>query len=209
MQAFDNHNGIAAPFPVENIDTDVIIPMGPLMMTPRARLGEKAFLPLRFREDGSENPDFVLNRPEFRTASILVAGRNFGCGSSREGAVHALQGLGLRVIVAPTFGDIFYGNCIKNGVLPVQLGDAEHASLMRAVVDANGAAEFSADLHRQVLTLPGDAEIPFEIDPGHKARLLAGRDEIGITETYKDAIAAWQAADRTAHPWIWGIEGKA
>ncbi|MCA8900578.1 MAG: 3-isopropylmalate dehydratase small subunit [Hyphomonas sp.] len=209
MQAFETHTGLAAPFPVENIDTDVIIPMGPLMMTPRARLGEKAFLPLRFREDGSDNPDFVLNRPEFRGASILIAGRNFGCGSSREGAVHALQGMGLRVIVAPTFGDIFYGNCIKNGVLPVQLDDTEHARLMQVAIDANGGAEFGADLPRQVLTLPDGTEIPFDIDPGHKSRLLAGLDEIGITETYKDAIAAWQAADRKAHPWIWAIEGSA
>lgn len=206
MNAFETHTGIAAPFPAENIDTDVIIPMGPLMMTPRARLGEKAFWPVRFHEDATENPDFVLNQPQFRDASILVVGRNFGCGSSREGAVHALQGLGLRVIVAPTFGDIFYGNCIKNGVLPVQLDDSEHIALMQAAVAVNGAGVFHINLPQQIIGLPDGSEYNFDIDPGHKVRLLEGLDEITLTESYRSAIIAYQSADRMVRPWIWDVE---
>ena len=209
MKAFTRQTGVAAPLPTENIDTDVIIPMGPLMMTPRARLGEKAFLPLRYFDDGSENPDLVLNQPAYRGASILVTGRNFGCGSSREAAVNALEGLGICVVIAPSFGDIFYGNCIKNGLLPLQLSEEMHAEVMRAAQDVAGASPFNVDLPRQSLTLPDGTHIPFEIDPGHKVRLLEGLDEIALTQQHQDAIAAYREADRAAHPWIWAIEHKA
>lgn len=209
MKAFTVHTGIAAPLPAENIDTDVIIPMAPLMMTPRARLGEKAFLPIRYLKDGSENPDFVLNRAAFRNASVLVVGRNFGCGSSREGAVNALEGLGISVIIAPTFGDIFYGNCIKNGVLPIQLPEEDHAVAMHAAAEAAGHAPFHVDLPEQRITLPDGTSISFEIDPGHKERLLNGLDEIALTATYRAEIAEYQAADRRTRPWIWSIEQNA
>lgn len=208
MKAFTTHEGIAAPLPRDNVDTDVIIPMVPLMMTPTAQLGEKAFEPLRYDEDKEERPDFVLNQPPFRDASILVTGRNFGCGSSREGAVYALDGFGIRVVVAPSFGDIFFGNCIKNGVLPVRLDEGTHAEVMKRAQTVAGEALFGADLQGQVLIVPGLGEVPFDIDAGHKKRLLDGRDEIELTLDYDDQITAWQEADRARRPWVWHLESQ-
>lgn len=205
MKAFITLEGVAAPLPAENIDTDVIIPMAALLMTPRAALGPKAFLPLRYDEEGQENPEFVLNRPQFRAAPILVAGRNFGCGSSRELAVNAIEGFGIRAIVAPSFGDIFFGNCIKNGVLPIVLGAEDHARVMAAAVASDGFEPFAIDLPEQTLTLPEGDALGFDIDAGHKVRLLEGRDEIALTLDHEAEIARFQTEDRARRPWAWSL----
>ena len=209
MSGFITHEGIAAPLPRDNLDTDVIIPMAPMMTTPRTELGPVAFEPLRYDEEGQERPDFVLNRPAFRDASVLIAGRNFGCGSSRERAVDALTGFGIRVVVAPSFGDIFFGNCIKNGLLPVRLDEAAHARVLQRAEAVAGEALFGADLPGQRLVVPGLGDVPFEIDAGHKRRLLDGRDEIELTLDHATEIDAWQAEDRRRRPWVWHLEREA
>jgi len=206
MRTFTSHSGIAAPLAMDNVETAVIIPMAPLMTTPKRRLGEKVFLPLRYDDTGAEQPDFVLNRSAYRKSSILVAGRNFGYGSSREGAVFALDSFGIRVVIAKSFGDIFYNNCIKNGMLPIVLGEIDHEGLLGEVDAVNGCAEFIVDLTTQYIEAPSGLRLRFEIDPGHKQRLLDGRDEISLTFDYRNEIDAFQAEDRLRRPWVWSIE---
>ena len=203
MRPFTAVEGVAAPLRLENVDTDVIIPMDALLSRPRDELGARAFEPLRYRADGSEIADFVLNRTAYRSASILIAGRNFGCGSSREGAVHALAGFGLRVVIAPTFGDIFYSNCLKNGVLPVRLEDNSVRILMEAADRAAGSAPFRVDLAEQTILAPGVAAITFDFDPALKQRLIDGEDEIAMTLRHEAAIRAWRKRDRAERPWAW------
>lgn len=203
MTSFERHSGIAAVLPADNVDTDVIIPIQPLLELPKARLGSMVFAPLRYDGAGEEIPGFVLNRPRFRGASILVAGRNFGCGSSREGAVHALHGFGIRVVVAPSFGDIFHGNCFKNGVLPIALPESDHARLVAEAERVDGTQPFEVDLAGQTIACPGGVAIPFDVDPDLKALLLEGQDEVVRTLAHEDEIAAFQARDRASRPWVW------
>jgi 3-isopropylmalate/(R)-2-methylmalate dehydratase small subunit len=199
MQAFTTLTARAAPLPQANIDTDVIIRIERLTGGDPAGLGQWAFEALRYRPDGSENPDFVLNQPVYRGASILIAGPNFGCGSSREGAVTALMGLGLRCVIAESFGDIFYSNCCQNGLLPIRLTQAEVAALAAQTA----AGDFTVDLVARRVTAPDGTAFAFSIDPLRRAALIEGLDELGLTLKQMDHIRAWQAEDRRDRPWVW------
>ncbi|MET7244053.1 3-isopropylmalate dehydratase small subunit [Methylobacterium sp. EM32] len=200
MQPFRQISGPAAPFLEPNVNTDVIIRIERLTGVPRAELGAYAFEALRTPSDGRPDPDFVLDRPPFRGAPILIAGRNFGCGSSREGAVWALMGLGLRAVIAESFGDIFFNNCFQNGLLPVVL---PKEVVDRLAAEAGSGAPVAIDLVAREVRAPSGAVIPFAVDPQRRQALLEGLDEIGATLRRDPEIAAWQARDRAARPWIW------
>jgi 3-isopropylmalate/(R)-2-methylmalate dehydratase small subunit len=200
MQPFITVSGPAAPLLLANVDTDVIIRIEPLTRQPREQLGRFAFEVLRYKPDGSDDPEFVLNQPEFRGAPILLAGTNFGCGSSREGAVWALQGMGIRCVIAPSFGDIFFSNCFQNGVLPIVLD--EHMIEELATSARTGAAMTVDLVHRQ-LSIADSDPIPFQIDELRRESLLEGLDAIGLTMRDEPLIAKWQEADRGRRPWVW------
>jgi 3-isopropylmalate/(R)-2-methylmalate dehydratase small subunit len=208
MQKFTTVAGPAAPMLAPNVDTDVIIPIQRLVGTGRTGLGPHAFERLRYDKDGRDNPDFVLNRPQYRDSPILLAGPNFGCGSSREGAVWALMGMGFRAVLAPSFGDIFFNNCFQNGMLPVVLPDDVIHRIAAETEAAQGARHTTVDLARQVVVTPEGAEIPFAIDARKKEALLEGLDDIALTLRLRERIAAWQAADRAARPWVWDSVGR-
>ncbi|MFQ5566981.1 MAG: 3-isopropylmalate dehydratase small subunit [Paracoccaceae bacterium] len=200
-------SGPAAPLMAENVNTDVIVPAERYVGAARDEFGLHAFGPWRYREDGSENPDFLLNQPPWRGAPILLAGPNFGCGSSREGAVWALNGIGIRVIIAPSFGGIFANNCYQNGTLPVTL-PAETVEAFAEIARAQPEAPFTVDLERQVVVPPNGAPVRFEIDGLRRRSLLSGLDDIGLTARRLDEIAAFQAADSTARPWVHEIADR-
>ena len=199
MEAFTTLTGRAASLPQANIDTDVIIRIERLTAADQTTLGRFAFEALRYRPDASENPDFVFNQPAYRGAPILLAGPNFGCGSSREGAVTAIQQMGLRCVIAPSFGDIFYSNCFQNGLLAIRLPEADIAA-MSARLAHDG--ELTVDLERQVV-IAGNALHRFEIDRNRRESLLEGLDDIGLTLKQMPVIRAFQAKDRTNRPWVW------
>jgi 3-isopropylmalate/(R)-2-methylmalate dehydratase small subunit len=201
MDAFTTVAGAAAPLLRDNVDTDVIIRIERLTGTPKESMGEWAFETLRYRPDGTENPDFVLNQEPFRGAPILIAGANFGCGSSREGAVWALMGTGLRCVIAPSFGDIFFNNCFQNGMLPVRLPLEDVHRL--ADQCAGGNARVTVDLRRQVVVFPHGEAVRFDIEPLRRDALLEGLDEVGLTLKQTEAISAYQSRDRAARPWLW------
>jgi 3-isopropylmalate/(R)-2-methylmalate dehydratase small subunit len=186
-----------------NIDTDVIIPIQRLVGTGREGLGPYAFERLRYLPDRSDNPDFVLNRAQYRGSPILLAGPNFGCGSSREGAVWALMGMGFRAVLAPSFGDIFFNNCFQNGLLPVVLPEEAIHRIAQETEAAQGARHTVVDLARQVVVTPEGTEIPFTTDARKREALLEGLDDIALTLKRRDEILAWQAADRARRPWAW------
>jgi 3-isopropylmalate/(R)-2-methylmalate dehydratase small subunit len=201
VQPFTRVTGAAAPLLLPNVDTDVIIRMDRL--TAGADLGRFVLEPLRFRPDGSPNPQCVLNEPRFAGAPILLAGANFGCGSSREPAVTALLALGVRCVVAPSFGDIFQANCYRNGMLPIELPQPTIEQLAAESRDG----DFQVDLETQRLTPPSGRAVAFAVDALQREALLEGLDEIGLTLKHAGEIAAWQAADREARPWVWQIPG--
>ena len=202
MQPFTILTGPAAPLLRDNLDTDVIIRIERLTGTPRDGMGAHAFEALRFLPGGAEDPGFVLNQPAFRGAPILVTGANFGCGSSREAAVWAMMGLGLRCVIAESFGDIFYGNCFQNGLLPVRLpGDA----VRRLAGQCGGGAPVTVDLHGQAVTFPDGGQAAFTIEPMRRIALLEGLDDIGLTLRHAAEIAAFQAGDRLQRPWVWQV----
>ncbi len=201
MTPFTTVSGRAAPLMKTNVDTDVIIRIERLTAGAREKLGQYALKALRYRADGSENPDFVFNQPRYRGAPILIAGKNFGCGSSREGAVWALMGMGVRVVIAESFGDIFFGNCFQNGMLPIRFPAAVVQSLMEESLGSDGP--FTVDLERMQLTTPSGKEVAFAVDKLRRESLLTGLDDIGLTIRSDHEIAAWQAADRKVRPWIW------
>ena len=208
MKKVSTISGVAAPLPLANVDTDVIIRIEKLAQCPREELGSWCFAPLRFLPDGSENPDFVLNQAGWRGAPILVAGPNFGCGSSREHAVWALQGMGIGCVIAPSFGDIFRSNCFQNGLLPVQLPADEAQQLSAYLHDHHQrgeAARITVDLAGQTIQWPGGEDFRFAIEPRRRTALLQGLDEIGVTRTHEAQIDAWQAVDRKRRPWIWDM----
>lgn len=205
MEKFTQLTAMAAPLMRQNVDTDVIISIDRLMQSSRADMGNFAFQPWRFLPDGAENPDFELNRPEFRNAKILIAGRNFGCGSSREMAVWALAGMGFRCVIASGFGDIFANNCTKNSMLAITLPKEIVDELARAAEQAQGAESFTIDLEANTITPPTGNPVKFEIAPGDRDALLAGLDEIGKTLQHGDEITSFQARDRQARPWIYGV----
>ena len=200
MQNFTTLTGVAAPLPMINVDTDMIIPKQFLKTIKRSGLGKALFFERRYFDDGSERPDFVLNQAPYRQAKILVAGENFGCGSSREHAPWALLDFGIRSIIAPSFADIFHNNCFKNGMLPIKLSAEQVERLME---DARAAGRLTIDLAKQRITRPGGETIAFEVDPFLKTCLLEGLDEIGLTLQKAPLISAFEAKQRTSQPWLW------
>lgn len=202
MRAFKTHQGVAAALRRANVDTDIIIPLIHTVTQPREALGSFAFEQIRFNSDGSERDDFILNQAPFRNASILVAGENFGCGSSREWAVDAVDGMGIRVMIAESFGDIFYNNCIKNGLLPIVLPREPVAALMNEADTVAGRADFVIDLEAQTVTPPAGSPIVFNIAPALRTRLLEGKDEIAMTLDHDVEIRAFQSSAVAARPWL-------
>ena len=202
MQAFTELTGIAAPLPKANVDTDQIIPARFLKSISRLGFGKNLFANFRFKEDGTENPDFVLNQEPYRKAEVLIAFENFGCGSSREHAPWALLDFGIRCVIAPDFADIFHNNCFKNGVLPVRLPREICEKLMEDA-KMGGNARISVDLERQVVVRPNGEEIPFQIDPLRRHLMLNGLDDIGQTMQHAPAIDGFEARQRAAQPWLY------
>jgi 3-isopropylmalate/(R)-2-methylmalate dehydratase small subunit len=201
MEKFTTLTGVAAPLPMINVDTDKIIPKQHLKTVERTGLGKALFEELRYRDDGSENPDFVLNQPAYRQARILVAGENFGCGSSREHAPWALMDFGIRCVIAPSFADIFYNNSFKNGMLLIKLPPELVNELMEdAKKGAN--ARLTVDLAEQTITRPDGEKIRFELDPHLKHCLLNGLDDIGLTLQKESKIASYEAKHRLSQPWL-------
>jgi 3-isopropylmalate/(R)-2-methylmalate dehydratase small subunit len=189
---------------LENVDTDKIIPARFLKTIKRTGLGVHLFDSLRYDSTGAEKPDFVLNQPKYRQAEILIAGDNFGCGSSREHAPWALLDFGIRCVIAPSFADIFHGNCFKNGILPIALPEQICAQLMEdAAMGTN--ARITVDLARQVVVRPDGTEIPFEVDAFRKNCLLNGLDDIGLTLEHAPAIDAYEAREQKWQPRIEGV----
>jgi len=199
-ERFTALTGPAAPLMRANIDTDTIIRIERLTGTTPEQTAPYLFEALRFDPAGRERDDFVLNRPAFRHAPILLAGDNFGCGSSREGAVWALKFSGMRSVIAPSFGDIFANNCFQNFVLPVALPAAQVERL--ATQCAEGAA-ITVDLVNQMVIAPNGEKMPFAVEAIRRESLLEGLDDIGLTQKHEAAIAAFQMRDRQARPWVW------
>ncbi|MEQ8370224.1 MAG: 3-isopropylmalate dehydratase small subunit [Alphaproteobacteria bacterium] len=201
MDAFTTLTGVAAPLPMANVDTDMIIPKQFLKTIQRTGLKKGLFYELRFKADGTAQ-SFVLDDPAYRHAKVLVAGANFGCGSSREHAPWALLDAGIRCIIAPSYADIFYNNCFKNGILPIVLPQARVDELMEDA--ARGAnATFTVDLEKQEITRPDGAVVTFEVDAFRKHCLLNGLDDIGLTLEKAKAIDAYEAAGRQNQPWLY------
>jgi len=201
MDKFTTLTGVAAPLPITNIDTDMIIPKQYLKTIARTGLGKGLFSELRYKEDGSENPDFVLNKPAYRKAQILVAEDNFGCGSSREHAPWALLDYGIRCIISTNFADIFYNNCFQNGVLPAKVSKEDLAKLMDDA--SRGAnATLSVDLEKQEIRGPDGGVVKFEIDAFRKHCLLNGLDDIGLTLTKDKSISSFEGKVKEARPWM-------
>jgi 3-isopropylmalate/(R)-2-methylmalate dehydratase small subunit len=201
MQPFNTLTGIAAPLPMINVDTDMIIPKQFLKTIRRSGLGKSLFFEMRYNDAGDEIPSFVLNRSPYTDATILIAGANFGCGSSREHAPWALLDFGFRCIIAPSFADIFYNNCFKNGILPVLLPKQQVEALMR-LAEQGANATFTVDLQTQQITTPEGDTVSFEVDPFRKTCLLGGLDEIGLTLQKADAIAAFELRQQVERPWL-------
>jgi 3-isopropylmalate/(R)-2-methylmalate dehydratase small subunit len=200
MQKFTKLTAVAAPFPLRNVDTDMIIPKQFLKTIQRTGLGKSLFFEMRFDEAGKENPDFVLNKPAYRKAEILVAGENFGCGSSREHAPWALLDFGIRCVIAPSFADIFFNNCFQNGILPIVL---DQASVDKLMDDASRGANatVSVDLEKQEIRGPDGGVIRFDIEPFSKHCLLNGLDNIGLTLEKQQSIEAYEEKAAVARPW--------
>jgi 3-isopropylmalate/(R)-2-methylmalate dehydratase small subunit len=200
MDKFTVLEGVAAPLKVINVDTDMIIPKQYLKTIKRTGLGKGLFSEQRYRDDGSENPDFVLNKPAYRNASILVAADNFGCGSSREHAPWALLDYGIRCIISTSFGDIFYNNCFKNGVLPIKVSPEDLDKLFDDA-DRGANARLTIDLAAQEIRGPDGGMIKFDIDPHRKRCLLEGLDDIGLTMEKQGKIASYESKVRESRPW--------
>jgi len=201
MDKFIKLEGVAAPLPMINVDTDMIIPKQYLKTIHRTGLGKALFDEMRRKPDGSDNPDFVLNKPQYRKAQILVTGENFGCGSSREHAPWALLDFGIRCIVATSFADIFYNNCFKNGILPIRLPQSEVDKLMDDA-ERGANAVITVDLEKQEIRGPDGGIVTFEIDPFRKQCLLNGWDDIGLTLLAEDKISAYETQHKAQAPWV-------
>jgi 3-isopropylmalate/(R)-2-methylmalate dehydratase small subunit len=201
MEPFNKLEGVAAPLNMINVDTDMIIPKQYLKTIHRTGLGKALFDEMRFNQDGSEKPDFVLNKPAYRHAKILVAGDNFGCGSSREHAPWALLDFGIRCVIATSFADIFYGNCFKNGILPIQLPQEEVDKLMDDA-ERGANAVISIDLEAQEIRGPDGGMIKFEVDAFRKQVLMNGWDDISLTLRDEDKISTFEKNQQTQTPWL-------
>ena len=201
MQPFTTLTGVAAPLPQVNVDTDMIIPKQYLKTIQRTGLGKGLFDEMRYDTDGKENPDFVLNKPAWRNAEILVAGENFGCGSSREHAPWALLDFGIRCVIAPSYADIFFNNCFKNGILPIVMPQ-EQVDVLMADAQKGANARMTVDLEAQTVTTSDGQVIPFEVDPFRKHCLLNGLDDIGLTLEKATAIDSYEAKAGQERPWV-------
>lgn len=200
MKPFTQLTGIAAPLPLINIDTDMIIPKQYLKTIKRTGLGSALFAEMRY-DNGQEKPDFVLNKPAYRKAEIIIAGENFGCGSSREHAPWALLDFGIRCVIAPSFADIFYNNCFENGILPIKLPQQVIDKLM-VEAEKGANARFTVDLEAQTVTMPDGTSVAFELDGYKKWRLLNGLDAIGLTLQKADKIDSYEKSVATNRPWL-------
>ena len=201
MKKFTTLTGVAAPLPIINIDTDMIIPKDYLKTIKRTGLGKGLFAEMRYHDDGSNNPDFVLNKAAWKDASILVAGDNFGCGSSREHAPWALIDYGISCVISTSFADIFYNNCFNNGILPVVVSESDLEKLLDDA--ARGAnATLTIDLEAQTIKGPDGGTIQFEIDPARKHKMLNGLDDIGLTMERGSQISGFENAVAATRPWI-------
>ncbi|PWR01897.1 3-isopropylmalate dehydratase small subunit [Meridianimarinicoccus roseus] len=201
MEKFTKLTGIAAPLPMMNVDTDMIIPKQFLKTIARTGLGKNLFDEMRYDDNGNEISDFVLNKPAYRNAQILVSGDNFGCGSSREHAPWALLDFGIRVVIAPSFADIFYNNCFKNGILPIVLPQEQVDMLMDDAARGSNAT-VTVDLEEQTISGPDGGTISFDVDPFRKHCLLNGLDDIGLTLEKAAAIDAFEAKAAAERPWV-------
>jgi 3-isopropylmalate/(R)-2-methylmalate dehydratase small subunit len=201
MEKFTKLTGVAAPMPLVNIDTDMIIPKGFLKTIQRVGLGVNAFAEMRYDNDGNEVEDFVLNKPAYRNAEILVAGDNFGCGSSREHAPWALLDFGIRCVISTSFADIFYNNCFKNGILPVRVSPEELEQLMDDA-ERGANATLSVDLEKQEIKGPDGGTISFEIEEFRKHCLLNGLDDIGLTMQKTQEISDFEENQKLSQPWL-------
>ena len=201
MQKFDKLEGVAAPMDIINIDTDMIIPKQFLKTIKRSGLGKSLFFEMRYTNDGEENADFILNKPPYRRAQILVAGDNFGCGSSREHAPWALLDYGIRCVISTSFADIFYNNCFKNGILPIKVTPEQRDALLADAADIENP-ELKIDLNLQKISRPNGATISFEIDPFRKECLLNGLDDIGLTLEKSEIIRSYEQKRSSSLPWL-------
>ena len=201
MDKFIKLEGVAAPLPMINVDTDMIIPKQYLKTIHRTGLGKALFDEMRHNPDGSDNPDFVLNKPAYAKAQILVTGENFGCGSSREHAPWALLDFGIRCVIAASFADIFYNNCFKNGILPIKLPQSDVDKLMDDA-ERGANAVVTVDLEKQEIRGPDGGMVTFEVDPFRKQCLLNGWDDIGLTLRAEDKISAYERDHKAQAPWV-------
>ncbi|NGP16634.1 3-isopropylmalate dehydratase small subunit [Devosia aurantiaca] len=201
MEKFTTLTGVAAPLPIINIDTDMIIPKQYLKTIKRTGLGVALFSEMRYNEDGSENPDFVLNQPAYRQAKIVIAGDNFGCGSSREHAPWALADFGIRCVISTSFADIFYNNCFKNGILPLVV-TPDQLKLLLDDAERGANATLTVDLEAQTIKGPDGGTLHFDIDPARKQILLEGLDDIAGTLKSDPAISSFEGTMATQRPWL-------
>ena len=201
MDKFEKLSGIAAPMPLINIDTDMIIPKVFLKTIKRSGLGVNLFDEMRYQDDGSENPNFVLNKPQYRETEILVAGDNFGCGSSREHAPWAIKDFGIRCVISTSYADIFFNNCFKNGILPIVLPKAQVDVLMKDA-EKGSNARIEVDLEAQTVTTSDGETFSFEVDAFKKHCLLNGLDDIGLTMEKAASIDAYESKLQVSHPWV-------
>ncbi len=203
MQKFEQLTAVAAPLLTDNVDTDQLIPVNRMLASMNPDYAAGLFANWRYLDGDRPNPEFVLNRHPYDRAGILLAGENFACGSSREHAVWALMGFGVRCVIAMSFGDIFYNNCIKQGVLPIVLPPEDVRALAAEVEASQGAEPVTVDLVGRRIFMPGGYNVEFSIDDGVRTILLEGLDEIGQTLVHESEISAFQAGDRAARPWIY------
>ena len=201
MQKFDKLSGIAAPMDILNIDTDMIFPKQFLKTIKRSGLGANLFHEMRFDDNGNDRPEFVLNKPAYKEAKIIVAGDNFGCGSSREHAPWALLDYGVRCVISTSFADIFFNNCFKNGILPIKVTVEQRDALMADAADAENP-ELSVDLVTQTISRPNGATINFDVEPFRKQCLLDGLDDIGLTLEKGQEIDSFEAGRDADRPWL-------
>ncbi len=201
MDKFNTLTGVAAPLNITNIDTDMIIPKQFLKTIKRTGLGKSLFFEMRYTQEGVELPAFVLNQPAYRKAEILVAGDNFGCGSSREHAPWALLDFGIRCVIATSFADIFYNNCFKNGILPIVVSAEDQKKLLDDAQRGSNAT-MTIDLPNQEIRGPDGGTVKFEIDPFRKHCLLNGLDDIGLTMEKAESISSFETKNAASHPWL-------